>query len=110
MAIRRPTPKPGRTFVVGTTALVVAAFFAIPALAASSIHGPGDKSDEATLDVPVQALISNSEDRHSVTPADVAKREESSAETPPAAMETHLPGVSEDDQLRHKKHMYRRDI
>ncbi len=125
-----PPPRRGKTFVASTALLAVAALFAIPALAASTIHGPGDEADKATLDVPVRELISTIEDHGAITPArllapraeaaieevfrtdsvtDLTKRDASRSEAEPA-METRLPGVSDDDQSQYKKQMYRRDI
>lgn len=130
MADRRPTPKRGKSFAADAAVLVVATLFALPAVAASTIHDPDDEADKATLDVPVHALVSKTQNHDAIKPVrllapgaaaairkafhtdsliDFAKREDDRPESQPA-LETRLPGVSDDDQSLYKKRMYRRDI
>lgn len=101
MADRRHTPKRGHFRAADTAFLMLAALLAVPALAASNIHVSGNDTDEPTLYVPVSEFIT-------ATP-DSSELDENAAELEPR-METRLPGVSADDQLRFKKRMYRRDI
>ncbi|MCH7830411.1 MAG: hypothetical protein IIB75_07590 [Proteobacteria bacterium] len=110
MADRRLTPKRGKSSAAGA-AFLVAALFALPVLAASTLHDPADK---ATLDVPDHLLAPGAaaailEAFRTDPLTDMAKREKDKPESEPV-METRLPGVSDEDQSRFKKRMYRRDI
>lgn len=103
MADRRPTPKRGNFRAADIAFLMLAALFSVPAFAASNIHVPGNDTDEPTLYVPVREFITATPTPNS------SELDENAAELKPS-METRLPGVSADDQLRFKKRMYRRDI
>lgn len=113
MADRRLTPKRGKSSAAGA-AFLVAALFALPVLAASTLHDPADEADKATLDVPDHLLAPGAaaailEAFRTDPLTDMAKREKDKPESEPV-METRLPGVSDEDQSRFKKRMYRRDI
>ena len=157
---RRSKPYQQNTFAAGAALLVMAGFFAAPALAATSAQIP---CPDATLDVPVHVLVTELVNQN-IPAASIADNEaiatieitssysllapraeaairnafdSSNAEltgvvhTPPMAgtdaksepashdderaetdpvMNTRLPGISDDDFLRYKKQMYRRDI
>ena len=110
MADWRLTPKRGKSSAAGA-AFLVAALFALPVLAASTLH---DLADKATLDVPDHLLAPGAaaailEAFRTDPLTDMAKREKDKPESEPV-METRLPGVSDEDQSRFKKRMYRRDI
>ncbi len=160
---RRSKPYQQNTFAAGAALLVMAGFFAAPALAATSAQIPCPDATEATLDVPVHVLVAEFVNQNvpaaSITDDEaiaaieitasyslLAPRAEAAirnafdssnaevtgvAHTPPMAgtdaksepashdderaetdpvMNTRLPGISDDDFLRYKKQMYRRDI
>lgn len=78
MADRHTLPKRQKTFAANAAFFVMAAIFAVPALAATSSRIPCSEADVATLNVPVNTLITTivSHDFPAIATMDDAARDE----------------------------------
>jgi hypothetical protein len=140
MAARQPMPKQGRSFAAGAAILVLVAWHAEPATASSNMPVSCDDVAAVSFEVPASdlnaAVVNHEVDAKGIKDAESAEKTDAlspdhylaprvesvlrevfkDSATPivdrdkQPAMNTRVPGVSDDELARYKRQMYRTDI